>query len=73
MRTLLIFIALALIVMVGRQLLGKPRVTPRTRGVTGRMVRCASCGIFVPEHEALEKDGNFYCSREHRDTAREQS
>lgn len=73
MRTLLIFIALALIVMAGRQLLRKPRDVPRTRSVSGRMVRCSHCGIFVPEQEALEKDGQLYCSREHRDAAREPS
>jgi uncharacterized protein len=67
MRTLLIFIALVLIVMIGRQLLRRPRRTPRTPGLDGRMVQCAHCGVFVPEHEALARDGRFYCSREHRD------
>lgn len=67
MRTLLIFIALALIVMVGRQLLRKPRRNTGTRGMTGRMVQCARCGIFVPEDEALAQDGRHYCSRECRD------
>lgn len=71
MRTLLIFIALALIVMVGKQLLRKPRAPHRSRTVTGRMVQCAICGIYVPEHEALEQNGRHYCSREHRDAARD--
>lgn len=67
MRTLLIFIALALIVMIGRQLLRRPRRDTGTRSLNGRMVQCARCGIFVPEDEALERDGHHYCSREHRD------
>jgi uncharacterized protein len=71
MRTLIIFIALVLVVMIGRQLLRRPRHTPRTRGLTGRMVQCAHCGIFVPEHEALVRDGRFYCSREHRNQAQD--
>lgn len=67
MRTLLIFIALALIVMIGKRLLQKPHGTPRMRSVSGNMVQCANCGVFVPENEAFERDGHFYCSREHRD------
>lgn len=69
MRTLLIFIALALIVMVGKQLLRKPRPDTAQREITGRMVQCARCGMFVPADEALERDGRHYCSREHRDAA----
>jgi len=67
MRTLLIIIALALIFMIGKQLVQTPRSEKRTQTLTGKMVRCTNCGIFVPENEALEQDGHFYCSREHRD------
>ncbi len=73
MRTLLIFIALALFVMIGRQLLLKPRSTRRRRSMTGKMVPCASCGIYIPENEAFERDGRLYCSREHRDAAHDRS
>lgn len=31
------------------------------------MVRCAKCGLHIPEHEALHRDDRFYCSPEHRD------
>lgn len=31
------------------------------------MVKCAHCGIHIPEGEALERDGHHYCSPEHRD------
>jgi len=70
MRILLIFIALALVVMIGKRLLQQPRRASHTRGVSGKMVPCAGCGVFVPEDEALERDGRLYCSREHRDAAR---
>lgn len=33
----------------------------------GAMVRCAQCGLHVPQVQALEKDGNYYCCTEHRD------
>ena len=73
MRTLLIFIALVLIVMIGRQLLRKPRRTRRTQIESGKMVQCANCGIFVPENEAIEQGGHFYCSTEHRDAMQRRS
>lgn len=29
------------------------------------MVRCAQCGVHVPEKEAVEQGGQYYCSRAH--------
>ncbi len=31
-----------------------------------RMVACGHCGVNVPQSEALESRGRFYCSEEHR-------
>lgn len=41
------------------------RRTPPPGGDT--MVRCAQCGLHIPQGEALLKDGKFYCCAEHRD------
>ena len=30
------------------------------------MVACARCRVNLPRSEALEADGHFYCSEEHR-------
>ena len=30
------------------------------------MVACSRCGVNLPRSEALEEDGHFYCSEEHR-------
>ncbi len=30
------------------------------------MVRCAHCGVYVPEAEALGDGGHRYCSQAHR-------
>jgi hypothetical protein len=30
------------------------------------MVACGRCGVNLPKSEALEEDGRFYCSEEHR-------
>jgi uncharacterized protein len=29
------------------------------------MVQCKTCKLHVPENEALEKNGEYYCSQEH--------
>jgi uncharacterized protein len=31
-----------------------------------RMVACVHCGLNLPQSEALESGGGFYCSEEHR-------
>ncbi len=28
-------------------------------------VRCAQCGVFIPEEKAVRRDGQDFCSREH--------
>jgi uncharacterized protein len=66
MRTLLILIALAVIVMVGKRL-WQPRRPPPRHTLTGRMVQCAHCGIFIPEHEAIRHAGRWFCTVEHRE------
>ena len=29
------------------------------------MVQCKTCKLHIPENEALQKDGDFYCSQAH--------
>lgn len=36
-----------------------------TAEATQVMVRCAHCDLHVPQREALERDGNWYCSARH--------
>jgi uncharacterized protein len=33
------------------------------------IVRCAACGLNVPQSEAHARDGLWYCSREHLERA----
>ena len=70
MRTLLILIALAVVVMIVKRLWLQPRQPPVSRELNGKMVQCENCGIFVPQQEALGQDGHYYCSREHRDASK---
>ena len=68
MRVLLIFIALAVIAMVIRQLWLRPRAgKQQRRQLSGQMVQCKHCGMYLPENEAIRSREQWYCSREHRD------
>jgi len=31
------------------------------------MVQCATCGLYLPEQEAISHHGKYYCSQPHRD------
>jgi uncharacterized protein len=74
LRTLVILIAVALVVMAVRGLLRSSRPAGRGGQKSARMVQCAHCGMYVPEHEALASGGRFYCSDAHRkDDARAKS
>lgn len=46
----------------------KPRETVRGKpDATEPMVRCAQCGIYLPESEALHNaSGDVFCCEEHR-------
>ena len=44
---------------------GSRRAGPPSEAI----VRCASCGLNVPQSEALARDGLWYCSREHLERA----
>ncbi|MBC5785156.1 hypothetical protein H8N03_19570 [Ramlibacter sp. USB13] len=40
---------------------------PRRPGAPQEMVRCASCGLHLPQSDALPGPaGQFYCCKEHR-------
>jgi uncharacterized protein len=67
MRTLVLLITLAVIIIIAKRLLLKPREPARRSQKNERMVQCANCGIYVPEKEALQQDGQYYCSQAHLD------
>ncbi len=35
------------------------------------MVRCISCGLYVPEDEAIKQGDNIFCSQKHANQPRE--
>ena len=67
MRTLVIIIVLALIIMIARRLWQTPRPPAKPGRQPGQMVQCANCGIYIPAQEALRHGEHFYCSQAHLD------
>lgn len=71
MNMLRALIALFVLFVVGRLLarLLRSGTAPERRSGNApvtRMIRCARCGTFVPEGEAVVDGGLEYCSDEHR-------
>jgi uncharacterized protein len=44
----------------------RPGGDPRQASDSERMVGCSQCGVHLPISEAVEVDGNYFCSDEHR-------
>ena len=38
----------------------------RPAPVAEKMVRCAHCGVYLPESDGIAADGQVYCSEAHR-------
>ncbi len=58
-------------VLFKRWLAGKTQSPPGTSSrPQERMVKCAYCGVHIPESQALRNGANSYCSPEHRDAHR---
>ena len=55
MRTLVIIIVLALVIMIARRLLARPQTPVKRKSASEHMVQCANCGIYIPEQEALQR------------------
>lgn len=67
LRTLIFLLLLGLVVwLIRRWLLNKGAGQARQQKPGGRMLRCAHCGLHVPEDEALISDGQSYCCEQHR-------
>ena len=65
-KLLVLLIAAAVIYMVIRGMIRRGGGARPPKPEAERMVACGHCGINVPQSEALEARGRFYCSEEHR-------
>jgi uncharacterized protein len=67
-RILLIFVCLVAGMLVYRVLVSRRRDSPPDAPANSQqpMVRCAHCGVFLPEAEALSDGAERFCSAAHR-------
>jgi hypothetical protein len=72
MKTLLFIALIIIIVMIIRHKYQNYQSRKQESGTGGEaprmvesMVRCKTCGLHIPEDEAIEQDGEFYCTRAH--------
>ncbi len=71
MKYLIVFAVIAVVYALWRS----QRSTPPDKGAAPRsntanpqdMVRCAHCGLHLPESEALRRGERSYCCRSHQD------
>ncbi len=67
-RLIILALVIWLIYRMVRRMLAKPDNTkPASPSPGTNMVRCAHCGIHIPETEALFRDDRPYCSDAHRE------
>ncbi len=64
----LIAIGLLLYVIIGN-LLRKNR-SSLSKPSSEKMVQCQHCGLHVPEQEAIQNGGDYYCSQDHIDAGK---
>lgn len=69
MRILLLIAAIVGVFLIVRTLLRSTRQKepgqPEQVKQQGAMVRCAHCGVHVPQFEAYRSGQRMYCSRDH--------
>jgi hypothetical protein len=65
MRLLVLIAAVIVLLLLFRHLLPRPRANPRRDNMPEKMVSCAWCRLYLPESEASQGNGNFFCNREH--------
>jgi uncharacterized protein len=69
-RVLLYLAGIALVIWILLRLAKTPRVGEKPLKKFGSMVRCAHCGTYVPQDEAVQAGDRYYCCSAHRDKDR---
>jgi uncharacterized protein len=65
MRLLILIAGVIVLLLLFRNLLPRFRDKPRQGNMPEKMVSCAWCRLYLPESEAAQGNGNFFCNREH--------
>ena len=65
LRLLALAVVLWVVVSFVQRLLRKRPAENRTTPPSADMVRCAHCGLHLPQAEAVTRDGVYFCSKQH--------
>ena len=63
-RLIVIALIIYLVLQIFKRWAANKNSTTSTLEAT-KMVRCKICQLHIPENEALQRGGEFYCSQEH--------
>jgi uncharacterized protein len=66
MRVLILIAIGLLLYIIISNLLRKARLESNKTTHTEKMVKCAQCGLHVPQHEAIQQGENYFCSQQHQ-------
>lgn len=66
-RLLTLAIVVWLLVLAYKRFVAPAKRTRAASPRIGTMVRCAVCGLHVPEAEAVKRRDQYFCCAEHRD------
>lgn len=64
-RLLFWIILIAAAVWLWRRVMHRPAAPGGQQQTTVNMVRCAQCGVHLPQAQALQNQDRWYCSRSH--------
>ena len=66
-RLLVIALIIYLVIQIFKRWAANKNIQSNSQGKNQeqKMVACDICQLHIPEDEALQKDGKFYCSQEH--------
>lgn len=63
-RLIIIALIVYLIIQIVKRWMANKKSKPAIEDET-KMVRCKVCKLHLPENEALQHSGEYYCSQEH--------
>lgn len=64
-RIAVIALIIYLLLQIFKRFLANKKAKTPTEEKEQVMVACKICKLHIPENEALQRDGQFYCSKEH--------
>lgn len=71
-RLIVIALIIYLIYMIFKRWAANKKNRSQQQTLENDMVKCEVCQLHVPENEALQHDGKYYCSQKHLDKTKEQ-